>query len=41
MVRMVTKVSSIKEIAKEAVRAELEKEGKELSEELKAYFGKD
>ena len=36
MVRMVTKVSSIKEIAKEAVRAELEKEGKELSEELKA-----
>lgn len=41
MVRMVTKVSSIKEIAKDAVRAELEKEGKELSEELKAYFGKD
>ena len=41
MVRMVTKVSSIKEIAKEAVRAELEKEGMELSEELKAYFGKD
>ena len=41
MVRMVTKVSSIKEIAKEAVRAELEKEGKELSEELKAYFDKD
>lgn len=41
MVRMITKVSSIKEIAKEAVRAELEKEGKELSEELKAYFGKD
>ena len=40
MVRMVTKVSSIKEIAKEAVRAELEKEGKELSEEIKAYFGK-
>jgi hypothetical protein len=41
MVRMVTKVSSIKEIAKEAVRDELEKQGKELSEELKAYFGKD
>jgi hypothetical protein len=41
MVRMVTKVSSIKEIAKEAVRAELEKQGKELSEELKAYLGKD
>jgi hypothetical protein len=41
MVRMVTKVSSIKEIAKEAVRDELEKQGKELSEELKAYFDKD
>lgn len=41
MVRMVTKVSSIKEIAKEAVRNELEKQGKELSEELKAYFDKD
>jgi len=41
MVRMVTKVSSIKEIAKEAVRDELEKQGKELSEELKAYLGKD
>ena len=41
MVRMVTKVSSIKEIAKEAVRAELEKEGKELSEELKAYIATD
>ena len=41
MVRMVTKVSSIKEIAKEAVRAELEKQGTELSDELKAFFGKD
>ena len=41
MVRMVTKVSSIKEIAKEAVRNELEKQGKELSEELKAFFDKD
>ncbi len=41
MVRVVTKASSIQEIAKDAIRAELEKEGKELSEELKAYLGKD
>lgn len=41
IVRMATKASSIKEIAKQAVRAELEKQGKELSEELKAYFDKD
>ena len=41
LVRMVAKTSSIKEIAKEAIRAELEKDGKELSEELKAYFNKD
>ncbi len=41
MVRVVTKTSSIQEIAKEAIRAELEKGGKELSEELKAYLGKD
>ena len=33
--------ASIQEIAKEAIRAELEKGGKELSEELKAYLGKD
>ena len=38
---LVAKTSSIKEIAKEAVRNELEKQGKELSEELKAYFDKD
>ena len=37
----VAKASSIKEIAKEAVRNELEKQNKELSEELKAYFDKD
>jgi hypothetical protein len=41
LVRMVAKKSAIDEIAKEAIRAELEKDGKELSEELKAYFGKD
>ena len=41
MVRVVTKASAIQEIAKEAIRAELEKGGKELSEELKAYLGKD
>lgn len=41
MVRVVSKASSIQEIAKEAIRAELEKQGKELSEELKAYLGKD
>ena len=38
---MITKAAAIQEIAKEAIRAELEKEGKELSEELKAYLGKD
>ena len=41
LVRMVAKKSAIDEIAKEAIRAELEKEGKELSEELKAFFCKD
>jgi len=41
MVRVVSKTSAIQEIAKEAIRAELEKGGKELSEELKAYLGKD
>lgn len=41
LVRMVAKKSAIDEIAKEAIRAELEKDGKELSEELKAFFGKD
>lgn len=41
MVRVITKASAIQEIAKEAIRAELEKVGKELSEELKAYLGKD
>lgn len=41
MVSVVSKASSIQEIAKEAIRAELEKQGKELSEELKAYLGKD
>ena len=41
MVRVITKAAAIQEIAKEAIRAELEKEGKELSEELKAYLGKD
>ena len=40
-VRMVAKKSAVEEIAKEAIRAELEKDGKELSEELKAYFNKD
>ena len=40
-VKLVAKKSSIDEIAKQAVRAELEKGGKELSEELKAFFGKD
>ena len=41
MIRMVAKVSSVHEIAKDAIRSQLETEGKELSEELKAYFGKD
>lgn len=41
LVRVVTKTAAIQEIAKEAIRAELEKDGKELSEELKAYLGKD
>ena len=41
MVRLVAKKSSIDEIAKQAVRAELEKGGKELSEELKAFFDKN
>ena len=41
IIRMVAKVSSIHEIAKDAIRSQLETEGKELSEELKAYFGKD
>ena len=41
MKRMVAKVSSVHEIAKDAIRSQLETEGKELSEELKAYFDKD
>lgn len=41
IVRMVAKAASIQEIAKDAIRSQLEAEGKELSEELKAYFGKD
>jgi hypothetical protein len=41
MVRLVAKKSSIDEIAKQFVRDELEKQGKEMSEELKAYLGKD
>ena len=41
IVRMVAKTSSIQEIAKDAIRSQLEADGKELSEELKAYFGKD
>ena len=41
LVRMVTKKSSVEEIAKEAIREELTKGGKELSDELKAFFGKD
>ena len=41
MIRMVAKVSSVHDIAKDAIRSQLETEGKELSEELKAYFGKD
>ncbi len=37
-VRMVAKRSDIMEIAKQAIRDELEKDGKQLSDELKAYF---
>jgi hypothetical protein len=38
MVRMVTKASAVREIAKEAIRAELEKQGVQMSEELKSYL---
>ncbi len=38
-VRMVAKRADIVEIAKQAIRDELEKDGKQLSDELKAYFG--
>ena len=41
IVRMVAKASSIQDIAKDAIRSQLEAEGKELSDELKAFFGKD
>lgn len=38
MVRLVTKADGIREMAKEAVRAELERQGVKLSEELKAIL---
>lgn len=38
-VRMIAKRSDILEIAKQAIRDQLEKDGKQLSDELKAYFG--
>ncbi len=41
LVRLVAKESSIKEIAKQAIRDELEKDGKELSEELKTILSKE
>lgn len=41
LIRLVAKTSDIQNIAKEAIRAELEKDGKELSDELKAFLGKD
>ncbi len=41
MVRLVAKESSIKEIAKQAIRDELEKDGKELSEELKTILSRE
>ena len=41
LIRMVAKTSTIQEITKEAIRKELTKDGKELSEELKAFFDKD
>ncbi len=41
LVRLVAKESSIKEIAKQAIRDELEKDGKELSEELKTILSRE
>ncbi len=41
MVRLAAKESSIKEIAKQAIRDELEKDGKELSEELKTILSRE
>lgn len=38
MVRLVTKADGIREMAKEAVRAELERQGVKMSEELKAIL---
>ena len=38
-VRLVAKRSDLQEIAKQAIREQLEKDGKQLSDELKAYFG--
>jgi hypothetical protein len=38
-VRMIAKRADILEIAKQAIRDQLEKDGKQLSDELKAYFG--
>ena len=37
-VRLVAKRSDLQEIAKQAIREQLEKDGKQLSDELKAYF---
>ena len=37
-VRMIAKRADILEIAKQAIRDQLEKDGKQLSDELKAYF---
>jgi len=36
---MIAKRADILEIAKQAIRDQLEKDGKQLSDELKAYFG--
>lgn len=38
-IRMIAKRADILEIAKQAIRDQLEKDGKQLSDELKAYFG--
>ncbi|MBO6144110.1 MAG: hypothetical protein IJ614_08680 [Prevotella sp.] len=38
MVRLVTKADAVREIAKEAIRQELEKKGVQMSEELKQYL---
>ncbi len=40
LIRLVAKEESLKEIAKQAIRDELEKDGKELSDELKAILTK-